>query len=79
MRGYVHSLNAALGESGVYAGSLLIGPLIQNSAAHRDAAQWAHGDRPVTVVSGDDLAERLWDMYIKRDRVEEVVAPRFAG
>ncbi|MEV5985636.1 SDR family NAD(P)-dependent oxidoreductase [Streptomyces sp. NPDC052051] len=78
VRSYVHSLNAALGDSGVYAGTLLIGALIENSAAHRDAAQWANGDRPMTVVSGDGLADRLWNMYIKRDRVEDAVTPGFA-
>jgi hypothetical protein len=78
VRSYVHSLNAALGDSGVYAGSLLIGALIENSAAHSDAARWADGDRPMAVVSGDGLADRLWDMYVKRDRVEDVVAPGFA-
>lgn len=78
VRSYVHSLNAALEDSGVYAGALLIGALIENSAAHRNAAQWTRGDRPMTVVPGDGLADRLWDMYTKRDRVEDVVAPGFA-
>jgi hypothetical protein len=34
------------------------------------------------VVSADDLAERYWDMFVKRDRVrdrvEEEVAPGLA-
>jgi len=27
------------------------------------------------VVKAEDLADRLWDMYARRDRVEDVVAP----
>lgn len=77
VRSYVHGLGAALGDSGVYAGTLLIGALIEGSAAHREAAQWAHDDQPMPVVSCDGLADRLWDMYTKRDRVEDVVAPGF--
>jgi hypothetical protein len=30
------------------------------------------------VVPADDLAGRYWDMYLKRDRVEEEVTPGLA-
>lgn len=46
--------------------------------AHRDAFARG-GERPgVPVVAPDDLAERYWDMYVKRDRVEDEVAPGLA-
>jgi short-subunit dehydrogenase len=35
LRSYVHTLNSALGETGVYAGALLIGATIENSQTHR--------------------------------------------
>jgi short-subunit dehydrogenase len=73
LRNYAHSLHAELGPQGVYAGTLLIGALIEGSVAHRNASARG-GARPgVPVVSADDLAERYWDMYVKRDRVEEEV------
>jgi hypothetical protein len=31
------------------------------------------------VVPAGDLADHLWDMYTRRDRVEDVVAPALAG
>jgi hypothetical protein len=31
------------------------------------------------VVPAEDLAERYWDMYLKRDRDEEEVAPGLAA
>ena len=78
VRGYIHTLNSALEGTGVYAGALLIGATIENSRAHREQLAPAVGDRPMPVVKPDDLADVLWDLYTKRDRVEDVVAPAFA-
>ncbi|HEY7276758.1 MAG TPA: SDR family NAD(P)-dependent oxidoreductase [Trebonia sp.] len=75
VRSYVHTLNSALSGTGVYAGTLLIGATIENSRLHRNGAAPVVGDRPMPVVPPGDLAERLWDMYARRDRVEDVVAP----
>jgi short-subunit dehydrogenase len=79
LRSYVLTLNAALSESGVYAGALLIGATIENSRTDRAAAAPAVGARPQAKVWAEDLADHLWDMYAKRDRAEDVVAPGFAG
>jgi hypothetical protein len=38
---YVHTLHAELAPKGVYAGTLLIGALIEGSEAHRNASAWA--------------------------------------
>jgi short-subunit dehydrogenase len=73
LRNYVHTLHAELEPDNIYAGALLIGALIEGSQAHRNAAAWSAGGRPLAVVSADDLAGRYWDMYSKRDRVEEEV------
>jgi short-subunit dehydrogenase len=78
VRSYIHTLNSALSETGVYAGTLLIGATIENSRTHRSAAAPAIGERPLAVVAAGDLADRLWDMYTKRDRVEDVIAPALA-
>jgi len=79
LRSYVHTLNAALRETGVYAGALLIGATIENSQTHRRQAGPAVGSQPQAVVTAADLADRLWDLHARRDRVEDVVAPALAG
>jgi short-subunit dehydrogenase len=89
LRSYIHTLNSALTETGVYAGTLLIGATIENSQTHlnrtavptsdRAINDMAIGERPMPVVPAGDLADHLWDMYTKRDRVEDVVAPALAG
>ena len=68
LRNYAHTLHAELAPQGVYAGALLIGALIEGTPAHRNASGW--GGPQVPVVSPDALAERYWDMYVTRDRVE---------
>ncbi|HEY6790299.1 MAG TPA: SDR family NAD(P)-dependent oxidoreductase, partial [Trebonia sp.] len=84
LRSYIHTLNSALNETGVYAGALLIGATIENSRTHRGGTavpinDRAIGERPMPVVPASDLADHLWDMYTKRDRVEDVVAPGLTG
>jgi short-subunit dehydrogenase len=79
LRSYAHALHAEVGPRGVYAGTLLIGALIAGSASHRDAGRWNGGGRELAVVGAGELADRLWDLYTRRDRSEEVVAPGFTG
>ena len=71
LRNYVHTLHEELAPKNVYVGALIIGALIEGSAAHRNAAAW--GDVP--VVTAADLADRYWDLYVKRDRIEDEVPP----
>ena len=75
LRGYIHTLHQALAEHGVYAGALIVGALIEGSAAHRDAAAFASGGQPLPTVAPEDLADRLWGLSTQRDRVEEILAP----
>lgn len=79
LRSYVHTVNAALRETGVYAGALLIGATIENSRTHRAGTAPAVGGRPQAVVPAGELADRLWNMYAKRDRVEDEVTPALTG
>jgi NADP-dependent 3-hydroxy acid dehydrogenase YdfG len=73
LRNYVHTLHAELEPKNVYAGTLLIGAVIEGSAAHHNASAWGNGQ--FDVVTASDLAERCWGMYRKRDRAEEQVTP----
>ncbi|MFE4449993.1 SDR family NAD(P)-dependent oxidoreductase [Streptomyces sp. NPDC056796] len=83
-RNYLYSLNAELAGTGVYAGALTVGSLIARSevAAKARAAFDAVDNQRYEVVDPDDLAEHFWDMYTKRDRVEqfhpESLTPRAA-
>ncbi|WP_040841675.1 SDR family NAD(P)-dependent oxidoreductase [Nocardia brevicatena] len=83
MRNHLHALHRELAPRGVYAGALLIGDLIERSAAAAlvDADP---GGLPVDGADGlvmdrvdpDRLAEALWDMHVRRDEVEmEVGSP----
>jgi short-subunit dehydrogenase len=78
LRNYVHTLHAELGPKNVYAGALLIGALIEGSAAHRNASAWGR-EGQIAVVSADDLADRYWRMYVERNRPEAEVAPGLAS
>lgn len=74
-RNYQLNLNAALAGTGVYTGLLQVGGGIAGSDAIREYAK----DRdPGELIDPADLAGTLWDMYVKRDRFEELVGPAFA-
>ena len=71
-RNYQLNLNAALAGTGVYAGLLQVGGGIAGSDAIREYAK----DRdPGELIDPADLADTYWDMYLKRDRFEELVGP----
>ncbi|MFQ6200066.1 SDR family NAD(P)-dependent oxidoreductase [Streptomyces sp. NPDC000405] len=70
-RNWLYSLNGELAESGIYAGTLSVAAFIGGS----EAAEAAGASEPTAafpVVDPVDLASLYWDMYTKRDRVEEV-------
>ncbi|WP_433472617.1 SDR family NAD(P)-dependent oxidoreductase [Spirillospora sp. CA-142024] len=73
-RNHLYSLNAELADSGVYAGTLTVAAMIAGSEA-AEAAEVEDDDRftgaAFPVVDPSELAEHYWDMYTKRDRVEQ--------
>ncbi|WP_411152709.1 SDR family NAD(P)-dependent oxidoreductase [Streptomyces sp. A30] len=82
-RNYLYSLNGELADTGVYAGTLSVAALIARSAAAEaiEAQSGAPvGSEPVELPGGmtipvtdpDELAQQYWDMYTKRDRVEQI-------
>lgn len=81
-RNYLYSLHGELASTGVYAGTLAIAASIARSEAAEAAAK-AQSAAPaesielpdgfeLTTVDPDELAEYYWDMYTRRDRVEQV-------
>ncbi|GHH01105.1 SDR family NAD(P)-dependent oxidoreductase [Streptomyces lanatus] len=78
VRNYVYCLNGELAGTGVYAGTLTIGAMITGSEAAENAQVSPQGETDVSfdgmefpVVHPDELAEHYWDMYTRRDRVEQ--------
>lgn len=77
-RNYLYSLNAELAGTGVYAATLTIAAVIAGSESAEaftspaDAPAGAEDAGPAfPSVHPDQLAEHYWDMYIRRDRVEQ--------
>ncbi|MFC9441069.1 SDR family NAD(P)-dependent oxidoreductase [Nocardia sp. NPDC057030] len=74
IRNYAITLNAALADRGVYAGTLTIGGLIERGDIHAMVAAdpGRFGSLEGRTLNPDDLAATAWDMYRGRDRAEEV-------
>ena len=70
-RNWLYSLNGELAASGIYAGTLSITAFITGSEAERAAAADPRA-AAVPRVDPSELAAAYWDMYTKRDRVEQV-------
>jgi NADP-dependent 3-hydroxy acid dehydrogenase YdfG len=71
-RNYQLNLNAALAGTGVYAGLLQVGGGIAGSDAIREYGKTRDFGE---LIDPADLAATYWDMYVKRDRFEELVGP----
>ncbi|MEV0740885.1 hypothetical protein AB0I51_34255 [Streptomyces sp. NPDC050549] len=67
------TLSAALADTGVYAGSLVIGGLIERGDIHKlvtaNPEQFGNvGDR---TLNPDDIADGAWELVARRDRAED--------
>jgi NAD(P)-dependent dehydrogenase (short-subunit alcohol dehydrogenase family) len=69
LRMYVLTLNAALRETGVYAGALTIGGLIERGDIHREFTKQDHGFA-VGTLDPDDIADQAWSLYTEREEAE---------
>ncbi|MET9626128.1 SDR family NAD(P)-dependent oxidoreductase [Lentzea sp. NPDC006480] len=74
LRNYAVTLNAALHDKGVYAGTLTIGGIIERGDIHRvvENKPEQFGNLAGHTLNPDDIAETAWQMFVKRDRAEEV-------
>ncbi|MEU1405609.1 SDR family NAD(P)-dependent oxidoreductase [Streptomyces sp. NPDC005728] len=70
-RNWLYSLNGELAQIGAYAGTLSVAAFIAGSEMGELAAT-AMPDTVGPLVDPDDLAAHYWDMYTKRDRVEQI-------
>jgi hypothetical protein len=72
-RAYLHNLHADLAGTGVYAGLVQVAGLVGDSDAAKFVTEnWDPAILP-EPLNPADLADALWDLYLKRDRFEEVV------
>ncbi|WP_292323264.1 hypothetical protein [Mesorhizobium sp.] len=75
-RNYIFTLNAEVMPKGVYAGTLNIGAVIDRSAGLRAmTSAGADFDPRYPIIDPDDIAEELWSLVTKRDRVEAILPP----
>ncbi|WP_198961871.1 SDR family oxidoreductase [Pseudonocardia sp. MH-G8] len=74
LRMYVLTLHEALRDSGVLAGILTIGGLVERGDIHRAFTEHAaaHGGPVPATLDPDEIAAAAWSMYVDRDRAEEV-------
>lgn len=74
LRNYALTLNAALAEKGIYAGTLTIGGLIERGDIHQMVTSQMDGLDGLTIgtLNPDTIADTAWDLYAKRDRSEAV-------
>lgn len=72
LRNYALTLNAGLAGTGVYAGTLTIGGLIERGDIHRfvTSQPGRAGETPIASLNPDDIADTAWNLYTKRDRAE---------
>jgi NADP-dependent 3-hydroxy acid dehydrogenase YdfG len=73
LRTYALTLNAALADTGVYAGNLVIGGLVERGDIHRlvtsDPERFGNvGDRS---LDPDEIADGAWELVARRDRAED--------
>lgn len=70
-RNYVHTLNVEVGGAGVYAGTVNIGAMIERSAGLREATAGGSELPPgLPFIDPDVIADEIWSLVNKRDRVE---------
>jgi short-subunit dehydrogenase len=74
LRNYVVTLNAGLAGTGVYAGTLTIGGLIERGDIHQLVLGQPEkfGGVPARTLDPDELAEAAWELYTRRDQAEAV-------
>ena len=72
LRTYALTVNAALAGTGVYAGALVIGGLIQRGDIHRHAVAAAGpaGAAKLPTLDPTAIADAAWQLAARRDRAE---------
>jgi short-subunit dehydrogenase len=75
-RNYALTLNAEVAQKGIYAGTVSIGAMIEHSTGLR--ALTAGGkplDPRLPTIHPAEIAQEIWTLVMKRDRVEAILPP----
>jgi short-subunit dehydrogenase len=78
-RHHLQALHADLAGTGVYAGLVQVAGLVGDSDAARFVAENWDPSLLSDPLDPAVLAEALWDLYLKRDRFEEIVPSAWPG
>ena len=72
LRNYALTLHAGLAGTGVYAGTLTIGGLIERGDIYRfvSSQRERFSDAGIVSLDPDEIADAAWDLYANRDRAE---------
>ncbi|MDX3663946.1 SDR family NAD(P)-dependent oxidoreductase [Streptomyces sp. ID05-26A] len=72
LRNYALTLNVALADKGVYAGTVIIGGLVERGDIFQAVTANPERFGEVRTLDPDVIADAAWQMFVKRDRAEEV-------
>lgn len=73
-RNYIHALHGGLAPSGVFAGSVFIGAMIEGSTGMKVATSGGRTIDPrLTTISPDAVAEAIWKLTTERTQVEAIL------
>jgi short-subunit dehydrogenase len=73
-RNYIHALNGGLAQSGVFAGAVYIGAMIEGSTGMKVATSGGRTIDPrLTTISPDTVAEAIWRLTTERTQMEAIL------
>ena len=73
-RNYIHALHGELAQSGVFAGAVYIGAMIEGSTGMKVATSGGRTIDPrLPTISPDTIAEAIWRLTTERTQVEAIL------
>ncbi len=73
-RNYIHALHGELAQSGVFAGAVYIGAMIEGSTGMKVATSGGRMIDPrLPTISPDTIAEAIWRLTTERTQVEAIL------
>ncbi|WP_416969347.1 SDR family NAD(P)-dependent oxidoreductase [Streptomyces sp. 4F14] len=72
-RNWFQSLHGELADKGVYVGAVTVAGLVEGTAGHQAAYEADPTLGGMPLIPPAELADQYWDMFTKRDRLEQIV------
>jgi short-subunit dehydrogenase len=75
LRSYAHSLHKDLKKDGIFVGMLFIAGFVDkgDGSLQPPKSPPPSPESPMPLISAYSIAESFWDMYTKRNRIDEIV------